>query len=54
MTIVTFTQIVNMSQSHDVNERESAARLLSNFTSNEKAEKIILSLLKDENWRVRK
>lgn len=54
MTIVTFTQIINMSQSTDVNEREEAARLLSNFTSNEKAEKIILSLLRDENWRVRK
>ena len=54
MTIITFTQIINMSQSADVNEREEAARLISNFTSNEKAEKIILSLLRDENWRVRK
>jgi len=54
MTIVTFTQIINKSQSLDVNEREEAARLLSNFASNEKAETILLSLLKDENWRVRK
>src|SRR4030042_2247858 len=54
MTIISFHQIVNLSQSEDVNDREEAARLLTNFIANEKTEKIVLSLLKDENWRVRK
>ena len=54
MTIIDFNQLINMSQSENVNDREQSARFLLNFVSNEKAERILLNLLKDENWRVRK
>jgi HEAT repeat protein len=54
MTIIDFNQLINMSQSEDVNDREQSARFLLNFVSNEKAERILMNLLKDENWRVRK
>ncbi len=52
--IIQFDELIRMSNSEDVNEREQAARLLANFSASEKAEKLLLNLLKDENWRVRK